>query len=266
MRGKPQSKGNILVVEKDPFYSSLYEKTLSGEGYGVFLAEGVEEGLRLFGERAYDVVISDMVLKGEDGLVLLESIKKASPGQDVIMITSMQSIRKAVDALKLGASDYLTKPVDEEELLMLIRRLIDRQNISDEHSRLVSENVLFFEQFRVQKRSLELLRMLDADRIIDHLLDMIIEETGSMGASLYLYSEMDENFSFAAGRGTSRSAVTCHAPSSWRSCLDTATRRDLPAAGMRLRRRPRACTSRCAVSRRRFRSTLRRTRPARRRP
>ena len=74
---------------------------------------------------------------------LFSRIREASPRQDVIMITSMQSIRKAVEALKYGASDYLTKPVDPDELLLLIRNLIDRQNISAEHSRLVNENVLF---------------------------------------------------------------------------------------------------------------------------
>jgi len=196
------SRGNILVVEKDPFYSSLYQKTLSREGYRVFLAEGVKEGLGLFSERSYDVVISDMVLKGEDGLALLQGIRETTPRQDVIMITSMQSIKKAVEALKLGASDYLTKPVDTDELLLLIKNLIDRQNISAEHSRLVSENVLFFEQFRVQKRGLEILSMLDTDRIIDHLLDIVIEETRATGAALWFYNEVDGNFSFGAGRGT----------------------------------------------------------------
>ena len=196
------SRGNILVVEKDPFYSSLYQKTLAGEGYSVYLANGVQEGLKLFAERAYDVVISDMVLKGEDGLVLLKEIRTSSPRQDVIMITSMQSIKKAVEALKLGAADYLTKPVDADELLLLLRNLIDRQNISAEHSRLVSENVLFFEQFRIQKRGLEILSMLDTDRIIDHLLDIVIEETRAGGAALWFYDEIDGAFRFGASRGT----------------------------------------------------------------
>ena len=194
-------RGNILVVEKDPFYSALYQKTLTQEGYQVFLAEGIDEGKTLFGEREYDVVISDMVVRGEDAITLLKSIRETSPRQDVIMITSMQSIRKAVEALKFGASDYLTKPVDPDELLLLIRNLIDRQNISAEHSRLVNENVLFFEQFRVQKRGLEVLAMLDADRILNHFLDMVIEETGALGAAVWLYSEVDNIFDFAAARG-----------------------------------------------------------------
>jgi diguanylate cyclase (GGDEF)-like protein len=200
------SRGNILVVEKDPFYSSLYQKILSAEGYRVYLANGVPEGLKLFTERAYDVVISDMVLKGEDGLALLQEIRKSSPRQDVIMITSMQSIKKAVEALKLGAADYLTKPVDGDELLLLLKNLIDRQNISAEHSRLVSENVLFFEQFRIQKRGLEILSMLDMDRIIDHLLDIVIEETRAGGAALWFFDEIDGEFRFGASRGTYNAA------------------------------------------------------------
>ncbi len=194
-------RGNILVVEKDSFYSSFYQKLLSQEGYQVFLTPGIEDALRLYRERNYDIIISDIVLQGQDGLSLLAEVRKISPHQAVIMITGMQSIKKAVEALKMGAADYLTKPVDAEELLLLIRNLIDRQNISDEHSRLVGENVLFFEQLRVQKRGLEVLSLLDTDRILDHFLDLITEETGAVWASLWFFSETDGQFSFAALRG-----------------------------------------------------------------
>jgi diguanylate cyclase (GGDEF)-like protein len=195
------SRGSILVVEKDAFYAQFYEKLLSREGYRADLAENVEDGLRLFRERPYDVVISDMVLGNQDGLALLESIKADNARQDVVMITSMQSLKKAVEALKLGAADYLTKPVDGEELLLLLRKLIDRQNITREHSKLVGENVEFFEHLRIQKRGLELLAMLDVDRIIDHFLDMEVAETGAVWASLYFHLPTDGSFAFAATRG-----------------------------------------------------------------
>jgi diguanylate cyclase (GGDEF)-like protein len=195
------SKGAILVVEKDAFYSSFYEKLLTREGYQVVHAESVDEGLCRYREQPFEVVISDMVLGTEDGLALLDAVKAAQPRQDVVMITSMQSLRKAVEALKRGAADYLTKPVDGEELLLLLRTLIDRQTISQEHSRLVGENVLFYEQLRVHKRGLELLSMLETDRIIDHFLDLVIAETAAVWAALYFYHEDDDSFAFAARRG-----------------------------------------------------------------
>ena len=195
------SRGTILVVEKDAFYASFYEKLLTREGYRVVHAESVEQGLRLYREQPCEVVISDMVLGTEDGLAFLDAVKAVSPRQDVVMITSMQSLRKAVDALKRGAADYLTKPVDGEELLLLLRTLIERQTINQEHSRLVGENVLFYEQLRVHKRALELLAMLDTDRIIDHFLDMIIAETAAVWAALFFYHEDDDSFAFAARRG-----------------------------------------------------------------
>lgn len=195
------SRGTVLVVEKDAFYASFYEKLLAREGYRVAHAESVEEGLRLYREQPFEVVISDMVLGAEDGLALLEAIKAANPRQDIVMITSMQSLKKAVEALKRGASDYLTKPVDGEELLLLLRTLIDRQTMSQEHSRLVGENVLFYEHLRVHKRGLELLAMLDTDRIIDHFLDLLIAETGAVWAALFFYHEDDDAFAFAARRG-----------------------------------------------------------------
>ncbi len=195
------SRGSILVVEKDSFYASFYEKLLSREGYRPTVASSVADGLRLFGERRWEVVISDMVVGGEDGLALLEGIKAADPRQDVVMITSMQSLRKAVEALKRGAADYLTKPVDGEELLHLLRTLIDRQTMRSERDRLVGENLVFYEQLRVQQRALELLAMLDIDRLVDHFLDLVIAETGAAWASLHFLREEDGAFTFAARRG-----------------------------------------------------------------
>ncbi len=195
------SRGTILIVEKDAFYASFYEKLLTREGYRVVHAESVEEGLRVYREQPCEVVISDMVLGAEDGLIFLDAVKAANPRQDIVMITSMQSLRKAVEALKRGAADYLTKPVDGDELLLLLRTLIERQTITQEHSRLVGENVLFYEQLRVHKRGLELLAKLDTDRIIDHFLDLLLAETAAVWAALFFYHEEDDTFAFAARRG-----------------------------------------------------------------
>jgi diguanylate cyclase (GGDEF)-like protein len=195
------SKGTILVVEQDAFYSSFYERLLSGEGYRVAHAGSVEEGLRRYREQPCEIVISDMVLGAEDGLALLDAVRAVNPRQDVVMITGMQSLRQAVEALKRGAADYLTKPVDGEELLLLLRTLIERQTTTREHSRLVGENVLFYEQLRVHRRGLELLAMLDTDRIIDHFLDLLIAETAAVWAALFFYHEDDDSFAFAARRG-----------------------------------------------------------------
>jgi diguanylate cyclase (GGDEF)-like protein len=195
------SRGTILVVEKDAFYASFYEQLLTREGYRVVHAESVAEGLRLYREQPCEVVISDMVLGAEDGLALLDAVRSANPRQDVVMITSMQSLRKAVDALKRGAADYLTKPVDGDELLLLLRTLIERQTLDREHSRLVGENVLFSEQLRVHRRGLELVAMLDTDRVIDHFLDLLIAETGAAWATLFFHREEDDAFVFGARRG-----------------------------------------------------------------
>jgi len=90
------SRGTILVVEKDAFYSSFYEKLLTRESYRVVHAESIEEGLRRYREQPCEVVISDMVLGAEDGLAFLDAVKAANPRQDVVMIRSMQWLRKAV--------------------------------------------------------------------------------------------------------------------------------------------------------------------------
>jgi diguanylate cyclase (GGDEF)-like protein len=195
------SRGTILVVETDAFYASFYEKLLAGEGYRVLPAGSVADALRLHREQACDVVIADMVLGAEDGLALLDAVRAANPRQDVVMVTSMQSLRKAVEACKRGAADYVTKPVDGDELLLLLRTLIERQTLGREHARVIGENVLIAEQLRVQRRALEMLALLDTDRVIDHLLDLLIAETGAAWAALHFYREDDDAFVFGARRG-----------------------------------------------------------------
>lgn len=199
--GGDVSRGTILVVEKDAFYASFYEKLLGGEGYRVLRADGVAEALRHLRGQPCDVVIADMVLGAEDGLVLLEAVRAVNPRQDVVLVTSMQSLRRAVDARRRGAADYVTKPVDGDELLLLVRTLIERQTLGREHARVAGENARIAEHLRVQRRALELLALLDTDRVIDHLLDLLIDETGAAWAALHFYREDDDSFVFGARRG-----------------------------------------------------------------
>lgn len=195
------ARGRILVAEDDRFYIEFYRDVLEGEGFKVEIVHAGTEAIKRLVNEPFDLVIADLVLKGASGLEFLSEIKKTAPSMDVIMVTSMQSIRKAVDALKLGASDYLTKPVDKDELIMSINKILERQVISQEQSKLISENIHYYELLRIQKISLSLLSIVDKEKLLDKILDTIIKEMNSPGGLFFSMDEKSGAYSLVASRG-----------------------------------------------------------------
>jgi two-component system response regulator PilR (NtrC family) len=106
------SRRHVLVIDDEPDLLTLYELTLLREGYQVDSADTVAEGWARLGERGYDAVITDMRLPDGNGLDLLRQLDDAGRRERVIVITAYGSAENAVEALKAGAFDYLTKPVD----------------------------------------------------------------------------------------------------------------------------------------------------------
>jgi diguanylate cyclase (GGDEF)-like protein len=195
------ASARVLIVEDDRFYLEFYRDILEKEGYKVEAVSSSSAALKKINKEPFDLVIADIVMRGGSGLELLTRIKKERAGLDVIMVTSIQSLRKAVEALQMGASDYLTKPVDENELLFSIRKILERQVSSREHSKLISENIHFYELLRIQKKNLALLSILDSDRLQEKILDICIEELHSPGGILYLKDQESGKYSSSAIRG-----------------------------------------------------------------
>ncbi|MDF2457280.1 MAG: DNA-binding response regulator [Cytophagaceae bacterium] len=111
---------NILVVDDDITFCMMLQSYLSKQGYQVFTTQKAEEGLRIIRSQSIDLVLSDYRMPDKNGIELLEDIKKTHPQVPVIIMTSYGDIRLAVRAMKLGAVDYITKPVNHEELRELI--------------------------------------------------------------------------------------------------------------------------------------------------
>ena len=130
---------SILVIEdKDSMREMLY-KTLEAEGYEVETAVDGEGGLEKAKEKKYDVVLSDLKLPKMDGIEVLSTLKEMDSNVSVILMTAYGTIEKAVEAMKEGAFDFLTKPFDTDHLGVLIKRAL-------ENRRLVAENVLLREE------------------------------------------------------------------------------------------------------------------------
>ena len=106
------------------------------EGFEALSAESAEAGLQLLGRRAFDLVLLDVALPGRSGLEALEEIRCLDPNLPVLMITAYASVENAVAAMRAGARNYLTKPWDNEKLVLEIRNTVSARRLEAENVQL----------------------------------------------------------------------------------------------------------------------------------
>lgn len=131
--------GAILVVDDDADMREMLQDMLKDRGHQVTTAGSGSEALKALGEGDYWVVLTDLRMKGMQGLELLTEIRRSHPDVNVILMTGFGSVETAVEAMKHGASDYLTKPVKKDELVRVIERVIREASLRREVSRLRKE-------------------------------------------------------------------------------------------------------------------------------
>ena len=115
---------SILIVEDDITFSLMLTRWLGKKGFVVRSSSSVSDAKRRLGEEAFDLVISDLRLPDSDGIDLLKWLKSTHPSLPLIMMTSYAEIQTAVQAMKLGAADYIAKPLNPDELLGKIKELV----------------------------------------------------------------------------------------------------------------------------------------------
>ncbi|MFC1452137.1 sigma-54-dependent transcriptional regulator [Verrucomicrobiota bacterium] len=118
-------KGRVLIVEDDPDGRRSVGEALEDGGFEVETAVAGEDGVRRFREGAFDAVLSDLVLPDIDGIEVLNRVQKLSRQVPVLIMTAYGSVSTAVDALKSGAYDYITKPLDLDDLQAKVGRAVD---------------------------------------------------------------------------------------------------------------------------------------------
>ncbi len=123
----------ILVVDDDQAHRQMLNVVLSAEGYEIHQAEDGAQAVELVEDQFFDIVLMDIRMKNMDGIEAQKHIKKLSPGVIVIMMTAYASVNTAVEALKSGAYDYLTKPIDIEELNLLLKKALHYNRIEKEN-------------------------------------------------------------------------------------------------------------------------------------
>lgn len=113
----------VLIIDDEPLMRLSMVDALEGVGCEVTAAATGTEGIHALKKRAFDMVITDLRLPGADGLAVLKACKERDPNTEVILITAHGSVDTAVGAIKLGAFDYITKPFQMDELLLIVERV-----------------------------------------------------------------------------------------------------------------------------------------------
>ena len=117
----PIPEFRVLIVEDDTATLLLLKKVVVNAGYFVDEAASAEYALTLIQKNKYHVVITDIGLPGQDGIELMKEIKKRDPLIQVVIVTGEVTMIRTIQALEFGATDFILKPIDVEELLMIIR-------------------------------------------------------------------------------------------------------------------------------------------------
>jgi DNA-binding NtrC family response regulator len=129
----------ILIVDDEEIVIRSCQRILAGGDYAVDSADTGRKALKKVADSEYDIVVLDIMMPGMDGLEVLQQIKERHPGIEVIMVTGLSQVKTAVQAMKLGAFDYLSKPFDPDELKHVVERALERRRLMAENRSLKSE-------------------------------------------------------------------------------------------------------------------------------
>ena len=124
---------NIIIIDDERVICDGCQLTLSDKGHSVDICMTGKSGLEAILKGAYDLVLLDMKLPDMDGMDILRTLRKEKPGVYVIVMTGFSSVENAVEAMKLGAFDYLAKPFSDDELVLAVNRAIEKKQLVEEN-------------------------------------------------------------------------------------------------------------------------------------
>jgi DNA-binding NtrC family response regulator len=178
-------QGRVLVVDDEQAMRLALKGLLAREGYQVEVAGSGEEALECIETGSFHVVVTDLSMKGVSGMQVLEHARRLDPDLAVIMITAYGSEKIAVEAMKHGAADYLPKPFDNDELRVVVRRVMETVKLRRDHRRLLEQvhGTFGFEQLVGQSPVMQ--RLFEAiDRVADTDVTVLIRGQSGTGKEL----------------------------------------------------------------------------------
>jgi PAS domain S-box-containing protein len=176
----------ILVVEDEAVLRLTFGHFLEDEGYEVEVAEDYNEALHHLDRSAFDVIVTDIILAGKTGVDLLRTIRQRGLDSRVIMITGEPNVETAAEAVRLGAFDYLPKPVTRDSLIRVT-------HVALEHKRIADERDHYAQQMDMYRRELEAIFNSVNEGIITVDADMRIRQVNSTAETILGLSPQDLN-------------------------------------------------------------------------
>ncbi len=129
------NRSAVLVIDDEEAILQVMQLNLTSQGYRVFTVPSAEEGLRVLADRAMDAVIVDYQMPGMDGLEFLVRSREKHPDVPVIMVTAHGTIEMAVEAMKKGAFNYLSKPLNYDEMILLLKQALEKKHLVEDVQR-----------------------------------------------------------------------------------------------------------------------------------
>jgi DNA-binding NtrC family response regulator len=177
--------GRILVVDDEKALLLALRGLLAREGYQVETAASGEEALRRIETGCFHLVVTDLAMEGIDGMQVLAHAKAVDPDLAVVMITAHGSEKAAVQAMKLGASDYVPKPFDNDELRVIVRRVMEGVLLRRDHRRLLQQVSEHYGFERIVGTSPAMRRVFETiDRVADADVTVLIRGESGTGKEL----------------------------------------------------------------------------------
>jgi DNA-binding NtrC family response regulator len=172
---------DILLIDDEKSVRTTLALMLQKVGYRVEEAAAGAEGIEKFKTRFFDVVITDLKMEPMDGLAVLREVKAANPSSEVLVMTAYSTVESGVEAMKLGAYDYIQKPFDKDEFLLLIGKALERKNLKHEVEQLQSE---LKEKYRFENIIGNSKEMLDVPKIAKTESTVLISGDSGTGKEL----------------------------------------------------------------------------------
>jgi DNA-binding NtrC family response regulator len=161
--------GSILLVDDETKILNALAAALKGEGHDVVPASSGREAQRLLARRVFDLLVIDNLMPDMTGLDVIRELTASVPEADrpqVLMMTAHATVESAIEAMKLGALDYLQKPFDVEELLVVVKRALEHQRLRTQHRYLISERDAEFNHYGIVGRSRRMQEVIDTAKVV----------------------------------------------------------------------------------------------------
>ncbi len=213
----------ILVVDDEESVRSMVAVLLQKEKYQVSSAPGGKEALDLLGEQSFDLVISDIRMPRMDGLQLLDRIQALYPDITVIMMSAFGTVDLAVEAMKRGAYDYITKPFKPDEILLALRKAHEREALTSENTRLKEEVGERFSLEGIVARSPSMVKIMESVRKVAGYRSHVLI-TGESGTGKEVLARAVHNLSPWKDIPLSPSTAARSPPPSWRASSSVMSR------------------------------------------